>query len=65
MSLDNVRLRALDPTSLNLSEQEAEFLKSQTGIRDDEALRNHIIEVQKKAHENVKYGCIHSFSFTK
>jgi hypothetical protein len=65
MSLDNVRLRALDPTLLNLSEQEAEFLKSQTGIRDDEALKNHIIEVQKKAYENVKYGCIHSFSFTK
>jgi hypothetical protein len=65
MSLSNAYPKTLDPTLLHLNEQEAEFLKSQIGIRDDEALRNHIIEVQKRAYEALKYGCIHSFSFTK
>jgi hypothetical protein len=68
MSQDNVihvYTAPLDPKLLNLNEQEAEFFKSQTGIQDDNELRNHIIEVQKKAYETHKYPCIRNFSFTR
>lgn len=41
---------------LDLKEEEAQFFKSQTGIQDDEELRNHIIQVQKKAYQ--VYSCI-------
>ena len=40
----------LDPTRLNLNEQEARFFKSLTGIEDDEELKKHIIQVQTKAY---------------
>lgn len=43
--------RPLDPTLLNLNEQEAQFFKSQTGIQDDKELRKHIIQVQEKAYQ--------------
>jgi hypothetical protein len=59
MSLSNGYPRTLDPTLLHLNEQEAVFLKSQTGIRDDEALKNHIIEVQKRACEVFKSILFH------
>ena len=39
----------LDPSVLQLSEKESEFLKQQTGIADDEELRKHILQVQAEA----------------
>jgi hypothetical protein len=35
----------LDPTHLNLKEDEALFFKQLTGIQSDEELRQHIIKV--------------------
>lgn len=64
-SVIHVHTNALDPNLLNLNEEEAEFFKSQTGIQNNEELRNHIIEVQKKAYETHKYPCIQNFSFTR
>jgi hypothetical protein len=54
----------LDPSVLSLSEEEADFFKSQTKIVGDEELRNHIIDVQKKAYAVYPYRCIQTFSFT-
>ena len=39
----------LDPSLLKLDNKERQFFKDQTGITDDEALDQHIIEVQAKA----------------
>ena len=41
----------LDPDLYNLQPQEAAFFKQQTGIHDDELLKQHIIQVQTKAYE--------------
>jgi len=49
---------------ISLGEQEAVFFKSQTKIQDDEELRQHIIDVQKKAYAVHPYRCILTFSFT-
>ncbi|EKM75909.1 hypothetical protein AGABI1DRAFT_131808 [Agaricus bisporus var. burnettii JB137-S8] len=65
MLLETAHKKPLDPTLLHLNEQDAEFFKSQTRIRDDEALKNHIIEVQRKAYEIHHYRCIQNFSFTR
>lgn len=39
----------LDPSVLQLSENESEFLKQQTRISDDQELREHILRVQAEA----------------
>lgn len=41
----------LDPTLYNPSPVEVEFFKQQTGIKDDEKLKEHILAVQKEAWE--------------
>ena len=41
----------LDETLYTLDEQEAAFFKSQTGIDDDEELKQHILRSQKEAYE--------------
>ena len=43
--------RPLDPTLLNLEEDEATFFKLLTGIQDEEELKKHIIHVQEKAYQ--------------
>ena len=43
--------RPLDPTLLNLEEDEATFFKLLTGIQDEEELKKHIIHVQGKAYQ--------------
>ncbi len=40
----------LDDRFYHLEDKEAEFLKEQTGIQDDEELKQHIIKVQEKAY---------------
>ncbi|KAJ7892859.1 hypothetical protein B0H14DRAFT_959806 [Mycena olivaceomarginata] len=44
---------------------ELEFLKSQTGIYDPDALKKHVMAVQAKAYEYFPYFCIISFSFAR
>ncbi|KAI0932444.1 hypothetical protein AcW1_000430 [Taiwanofungus camphoratus] len=55
----------LDESSYGLDEQETAFFKSQTGIRDDGALKQHIVNVQTDAYEVHPYPCIRRFAFTK
>lgn len=41
----------LDDSFYTLSHEEFEFFKTQTGIEDGDALKQHIITVQEKAYE--------------
>ena len=43
--------RELDPSLYDLQPHETAFFKQQTGIYDDELLKQHIIQVQTKAYE--------------
>ena len=47
----HLRTLHLDGTWLELNPEEEAFFKSETGIRDTEELRKHIIEVQKDAYK--------------
>ncbi|KAF8337271.1 hypothetical protein F5887DRAFT_984699 [Amanita rubescens] len=51
--------------TLSLTEDELAFFKAQTGIDDDEKLKDHIVAVQAKAHNVYPYPCIRRFMFTK
>ncbi|KAF8807056.1 hypothetical protein BYT27DRAFT_7224114 [Phlegmacium glaucopus] len=55
----------LDPGLYNLQPHEVAFFKQQTGIQDDEVLKQHIIQVQAKAYEIYGYPCIRLFSFAR
>ncbi|KAF8075122.1 hypothetical protein FPV67DRAFT_616025 [Lyophyllum atratum] len=48
-----------------LSSEEFEFFKARNGIEDEEAMKQHIIAVQKSAYKIYGYPCIRFFSFTK
>ncbi|KAF5359217.1 hypothetical protein D9756_003137 [Leucocoprinus leucothites] len=54
-----------DPSFLELRDEETEFLKSWTGITNEEELRTHIVDVSAKAYETFPYPCIRGFAFTK
>lgn len=49
----------LDEQFYGLDEQELQFFKSWTGIADEEALKRHILDIQKDAYEVI------TFDFTK
>lgn len=55
----------LNPALLALDDGEAAFFKDQTGIVDDEALKQHVLAVQQKAFAVWPYPCIRAFGFTK
>ncbi|KAF8638313.1 hypothetical protein AX17_002333 [Amanita inopinata Kibby_2008] len=55
----------LDESLYSLDDDELAFFKSQTGIDDDEQLKNHILAVQAKAYQVYRYPCIRRFSFIK
>ncbi|KAJ3574693.1 hypothetical protein NP233_g1602 [Leucocoprinus birnbaumii] len=55
----------LEPGALELTEEEAAFMKTLTGIQDVEELKRHIVDVQAKAYKVYYYPCIRSFHFTK
>ncbi|KAK0238174.1 hypothetical protein EDD85DRAFT_833301 [Armillaria nabsnona] len=55
----------LRPELYGLSEDEAIFYRSQTGIEDDEELKNHILTVQAEAYKIRPYPCIRIFSFLR
>jgi hypothetical protein len=42
---------SLDPNLYFLTAKETEFYKAQTGIQDDEELKEHILAVQRDAYE--------------
>ncbi|KZV95797.1 hypothetical protein EXIGLDRAFT_734645 [Exidia glandulosa HHB12029] len=54
----------LDPTFLSLEDDEAAFFHQQTGIKDKDALQDHIIAVQREAFSVWPYPCIRHFGFT-
>lgn len=39
----------LDASGYGLDEEESKFFKAQTGIRDDEGLKEHLVRVQAEA----------------
>ncbi|KAJ3561953.1 hypothetical protein NP233_g9878 [Leucocoprinus birnbaumii] len=57
--------RPLDPTLLDLEDEEARFFKQLTGIQNEKELRDHIVGVQEKAYQVYRYPCIQAFAFTK
>jgi len=57
--------RSLDESLFTPDPAELAFFKSQTGIDDEQALKDHIISIQRKAYEIYNYGCIQDFSFTR
>ncbi|KAJ3551508.1 hypothetical protein NM688_g4663 [Phlebia brevispora] len=57
--------RQLDESLYSLTAQDSAFLKAQTGITDDEALKKHILQVQAEIYAVFPYVCILWFSFAK
>ncbi|KAF8517680.1 hypothetical protein BU17DRAFT_49425 [Hysterangium stoloniferum] len=55
----------LDPNLLVLNEKELSFFKEQTGLLNDEEVRQRIISVQQKAYEISTYPCVRRFLFAK
>jgi len=56
----------LNPDFYNLSGQELDFFKRTTKITDDDALKQHVLDIQNKAYHNVHaYPCIKQFSFLR
>ncbi|KAJ8521109.1 hypothetical protein ONZ45_g2145 [Pleurotus djamor] len=55
----------LDNTLYSIGEEGAIFLKTWTGIQDDDALKSHIVAAQAKAYSVYPYPCIRLFTFTK
>ncbi|KAG7448619.1 uncharacterized protein BT62DRAFT_717960 [Guyanagaster necrorhizus] len=58
-------LRPLDPSLYVLADDEVVFIKSQTGIDDDEELKRHILAIQEEAYKLEPYPCIRRFGFAK
>ncbi|KAI0066430.1 hypothetical protein BV25DRAFT_1820373 [Artomyces pyxidatus] len=63
--VDHLRQLGLDESLYKLEEDEAEFLKAQTGIQDDEELKKHLLKGQADAFAVFPYPCIRSFGWTK
>ncbi|KAF8209371.1 hypothetical protein K438DRAFT_1711683 [Mycena galopus ATCC 62051] len=48
-----------------LDPAELAFMKTQTGIQHDDALKTHVLAIQKKAYEVYPYPCIRLFGFVR
>ncbi|KAM5534971.1 hypothetical protein V8D89_011344 [Ganoderma adspersum] len=57
--------KPLDTSLYAPDEEEKAFMKTTTGIQDDEELKTHIIAVQTKAFGYYKYPCIRMFEFMR
>lgn len=55
----------LDDAAIQLGPDEAAFFKSQTGISDDDQLKQHILDVRRRAHAVWPYPCIRRMAFLK
>ncbi|KAE9390976.1 hypothetical protein BT96DRAFT_959659 [Gymnopus androsaceus JB14] len=67
---ESVATSKQDPLGYNLNSTDSNleslnFFKSQTGIKDDEELKDHIMRIQSRAYELYQYPCIRVFDFTK
>jgi len=60
---DPHRKPPLDERLYSLQGEELAFIKSQTGINDDEELKKHILRVQSRAYQIYGYPCIRNLSF--
>ncbi|KAH8086627.1 hypothetical protein BXZ70DRAFT_1002232 [Cristinia sonorae] len=54
----------LEERLYGLADDELEFFKRETGIKDPEALKEHILRIQAEAYAVYPYPCIRRFSFT-
>ena len=50
-----IAYKALDERLYDLSDEERSFLKEQSGIQDDDELKEHVIQVQTEAYK-VDFG---------
>ncbi|KZT67007.1 hypothetical protein DAEQUDRAFT_813157 [Daedalea quercina L-15889] len=55
----------LDDKLYHLDPDEVAFYKQKTGIDDEAALKEHIVQIQREAYQVFPYICIRWFSFTK
>ncbi|TFY62957.1 hypothetical protein EVG20_g6512 [Dentipellis fragilis] len=55
----------IDVDKYDLNEEETAFFKEQTGILDDDKLKQHIIAAQAEAFAVYPYPCIRRFAFAK
>ncbi|KAG1862055.1 hypothetical protein DFJ58DRAFT_700601 [Suillus subalutaceus] len=55
----------LDQSLYNLHPEDATFYKELTGIEDDEALKQHILDVQAEAYKVAPYAFIYLFLFIR
>ncbi|KAI0935866.1 hypothetical protein AcV5_004166 [Taiwanofungus camphoratus] len=55
----------LDDKFYALDAEELAFYKAQTGIHDEDALKQHIMRVQADAYQVHPYNCIRRFNFTR
>ncbi|KZT04788.1 uncharacterized protein LAESUDRAFT_682254 [Laetiporus sulphureus 93-53] len=62
---DDQLAAALEERFATLDEEELDFLKSQTGIVNQDELNRHVLEVQKEAFKVFPYSCIQNFNFVK
>ncbi|KAF8873114.1 hypothetical protein BD779DRAFT_1452176 [Infundibulicybe gibba] len=55
----------LEPMFYSLTQDEARFFKTQTGIQDDDELQLHILNLQAEAYKVYPYPCIRRFDFLR
>ena len=55
----------LEASYASITEEERDFVKAQTGIEDDDKLREHVLSVQSEAFAIHPYPCIKRFAFIK
>ncbi|TBU34845.1 hypothetical protein BD311DRAFT_828054 [Dichomitus squalens] len=55
----------LEASYSSITKEELDFVGEQTGIRDEDALREHILQVQAEAFSIHPYPCIRRFAFIK
>ncbi|KAI1797519.1 hypothetical protein LXA43DRAFT_877015 [Ganoderma leucocontextum] len=57
------RFNPLDERLYKLEDEELAFMKTQTGIEDEEELKKHILAIQAEAYDIHPYPCIRRFGF--
>jgi len=55
--------REIDPSLYRLEGEELAFFQKETGIEDEDKLKQHILRVQEKAYKVYSYPCIRRFAF--
>ena len=55
----------LEASYSSITKEELDFVSEQTGIKDEDTLRQHILQVQAEAFSVHPYPCIKRFAFIK